>query len=119
MRIGWDDHMAIAENAAAIMTGVNARVHITVEVGRAAPIDDSHAFDTVFEFGLRVDSGRLTVTSPMSWPGEQVPVPEDGCVSGRPCRHRLAITTTPHRTTRKVGDVSDSSAGRVIAPTPA
>lgn len=96
--IPWDDlywedeHMVIAEDAAAIITGVNSYMRVTVEVGDAVPVDDSHAFDTVFEFSLRVDSGRLTVTSPTWGRGrdvDQVPVPRGWL------RIRVSLSVSP------------------------
>jgi hypothetical protein len=91
----WDDgwtsnKWAVAEDAAAIVTGVLANVHVAVEVCDAPPVDDSEQFATVYEFSMRVDSGKLTVTSCTLVDPDQVPVPSGWL------RFRVSLPISPH-----------------------
>ncbi|MEV0251905.1 hypothetical protein AB0H76_35320 [Nocardia sp. NPDC050712] len=57
------DYLALTEDAVGIRTGVDGNVSVGIEVLDAAPVDDNTAFDSVTECSLRVDSGRLRLTS--------------------------------------------------------
>jgi hypothetical protein len=82
--VGWSrfdeplhSHLSLAEDAIAVMTGVNGNVTVTIEVTAGPPADDSASFQHVTECSLRADSGELVVTAPTYGPddGDRVPVP--------------------------------------------
>jgi hypothetical protein len=60
----WGDHVALAGDAVAILTGVNFPVVVTVDVADAPPAPDADAFEHVVECSLQSPSGRLRLTSP-------------------------------------------------------
>ena len=84
-------HLALAEDAVAIGTGVNGYVTVAIDVTDGPPADDTNAFEQVMECSLRADSGQLVVTSPTCGEddGDRVDVPQGWL------RLRISLTTLP------------------------
>jgi hypothetical protein len=57
-------HLALAEDAVAVRTGLNGYMTVVVEVSDGPPGDDPAGSADAVECSLRVDSGVLVVTSP-------------------------------------------------------
>jgi hypothetical protein len=84
-------HLALAEDAVGVATGVNGYVTVAVEVTNGPPGDDRDAFEHVTECSVRADSGQLVVTAPTY--GE-----DDGDRVGVPAgwlRLRISLTSSP------------------------
>lgn len=71
------DHLALADDAIGIRTGVNGDVTVAIDITDAPPAADEDSFDTVTECSLRADSGALRLTCPSydEDEGELVSVP--------------------------------------------
>jgi hypothetical protein len=85
------DHLALAEDAVGINTGVNDYVTVSIDKTAGPPAEDKAAFDTVTECSLRAGSGELVVTSP-TWGWEdadRVSVPPGWL------RLRISLTRSP------------------------
>ncbi|MEV6320777.1 hypothetical protein AB0M45_06190 [Nocardia sp. NPDC051787] len=85
------DHLALANDAIGIRTGLNGHVTVTIDVTDAPPADDKDAFGTVTECSLRADSGTLRLTCPTygEEDGDLVTVPRGWL------RLRVSLTRSP------------------------
>jgi hypothetical protein len=84
-------HLALAEDAVGIATGVNGYVTVTVEVTDGPPADDANAFEHVMECSLRANAGQLVVTAPTYGEddGDRISVP------GGWVRLRMSLARSP------------------------
>jgi len=100
-------HLALADDAIGIVTGVNGDVAVTIDTTDGPPAEDKDTSATVSECSLRADSGAVRLSCPTYGDddGDLVTVPNGWL------RLRVSLTREPH-SGEEYGGYTDDPADR-------